>query len=158
MVYLMTGIAVVIVLALSGYAWTLTRRVKAAQQRQQQEEIAAAEALRSKQHELVNDVHFVARSVLAEQCEITEGVLRIHYLIQALDPATWAVDELATVRRHHQATAEMPILDAYQKLSKREQFKLDKQRWQLESDHKDAIEKELTWLVGHRFPNVTLLH
>ncbi len=151
-------IAVAIVAGLAGYAWTLTRRVKDMQQRQQQEEVAAAEALRNKQLELMNDVQFVARAVIAEQCEITEGVLRIHYLVQALDPAIWGMDELATMRSHHQQTSDMPILDDYKKLDKREQFRLDKQRWQLEQQHKAAIVRELEWLVAYRFPNVTLLH
>ncbi|GGY34131.1 hypothetical protein GCM10011297_03930 [Bacterioplanes sanyensis] len=151
-------IAVAIVAGLAGYAWTLTRRVKDMQQRQQQEEVAAAEALRNKQLELMNDVQFVARAVIAEQCEITEGVLRIHYLVQALDPAIWGMDELATIRNHHQQTSDMPILDDYKKLDKREQFRLDKQRWQLEQQHKAAIVRELEWLVAYRFPNVTLLH
>jgi hypothetical protein len=52
----------------------------------------------------------------------------------------------------------MPILEAYQKLSKKEQFRLDRQRWQLEETHKPDISKELQWLVDHSFPNITLLH
>ena len=95
--------------------------------------------------------------MLEAQCEITEGVLRLHYLIQALDPDTWLQDELTTLRQHYNATSAMPILDAYKQLSKKEQFRLDKERLTLEDQHKNAIERELKWLVSHSFPTVTLI-
>jgi maltodextrin utilization protein YvdJ len=150
-------LAVIIIAALSTYAVYLTRKVKAVEQRQAEEEAEAALNLRNKQLELVSDIRFIARSVLEAQCEITEGVLRLHYLIQALDPDTWHQDELATVRQHYGATSAMPILDAYKQLSKKEQFQLDKQRLTLEDQHKNAIERELKWLVTHSFPTVTLI-
>src|SRR5690606_41757448 len=89
--------------------------------------------------------------------EITEGVLRIQYLMSALDPDAWQLDELATLRQHHEATAGMPILDAYKALPKKEQFRLDRERWTLEERHKPAVQRELQWLVSYRFPGVTLL-
>ena len=154
-------IGLLIIAGLAVHAWKLTRQVKQAeqqaQQQQQDEEAAAAHNLRQKQLELVTDIRFVARSVIAQQCEITEGVLRIHYLISGLDPDAWQLPELKTLRTHHDQTREMPILDAYKQLPKKEQFKLDKQRWTLEQQHKEAIEKELNWLVNYSFPQVTLL-
>lgn len=155
----LTGLAIII--ALATYAWHLVKKVKQAEsdaERQQRDEEAnAAHNLRQKQLELVNDIRFVARSVLEQQCEITEGVLRIRYLISGLDPDAWQLPELAQLRSHYDATRTMPILDEYKKLDKKQQFKLDKQRWTLESNNKDAIEKELRWLVAYSFPQVTLL-
>ena len=154
-------IGLIIIASLAGYAWHLTRQVKRAQQQteqqQQQEAAQAAHNLRQKQLELVTDIRFIARSVLAQQCEITEGVLRIQYLMNGLDPDAWQLSELHHVRAHYDATRHMPILDAYKKLSKKEQFKIDQQRWTLEKQHQEAIEKELTWLVSYSFPQVTLL-
>ena len=80
---------------------------------------AAEQKLRERQLDLLEDIRFIARSVLAEQCEITEGVMRIHYLLTGLDSATWQRDELATLREHQRATCGMPIMDAYKALSKR---------------------------------------
>lgn len=154
-------VGLIIIAALGAYAFHLTRKVKRAQQqaqqKQQQEAASAAYNLRQKQLELVTDIRFIARSVLAQQCEITEGVLRIHYLMSGLDPDAWQLPELETLRKHYQATHTMPILKDYKALAKKEQFKLDKQRWALENEHKDAIEKELNWLVTYEFPQVTLL-
>ena len=154
-------VGLIIIIILAAYAWNLVKQVKQAEadvERQQQEEAAkAAHNLRQKQLELVNDIRFVARSVLEQQCEITEGVLRIHYLISGLDPDAWQLPELTQLRKHYESTRSMPILDEYKKLNKKQQFKLDTERWTRESDNKEAIEKDLRWLVTYSFPQVTLL-
>ncbi len=149
--------ALIIIAALAYYAWHLTTKVKKLHQAQKEEQAQAELQLRNRQLELLQDIRFIARAVLAEQCEITEGVLRIQYLMSALDPDAWQLDELATLRQHHEATAGMPILDAYKALPKKEQFRLDRERWTLEERHKPAVQRELQWLVSYRFPGVTLL-
>ncbi len=154
---LLLAAAVLIILALAGYAWHLTRRVNEVQQQQQQEQAQAELKLRQRQLELLQDIRFIARAVLEEQCDITEGVLRIQYLMSALDPDAWQLDELVTLRQHHAATAGMPILDAYKALPKKDQFRLDQERWALEERHKEAVQRELRWLISYRFPAVTLL-
>lgn len=154
---LLLSAAILIVAVLAGYAWHLTHKVKQLEKKRQQEEAAAALQLRERQQSLLHDIRFIARSVIEEQCEITEGVLRLQYLITALDPAVWELDELQTVRRHHQATASMPILDAYRQLSRKEQFHIDKQRFALEEEHRVSVGRELRWLVTYSFPGVTLI-
>lgn len=154
-------IAITILTPLAAYAWYLTQKVKQAETEQQAEQdkeaAAAAHNLRQKQLSLLQDIRFIARSILAEQCEITEGVLRLHYLITTLDADVWHMPDIPTLREHYQATQDMPILDAYQQLPRKEQFKLDKQRWDLEDKNKKKIEQELNWLVTYSFPGVTLL-
>lgn len=157
MLWLLLSIGTIIVLGLATYAWRLSNQLKQQQQRQQQEMANADNQLRQKQRELQQDIAFVARAVLAEQCEITEGVLRIHYLLSGLDPEAWHTPELEPLRRHYDATQHMPILDEYKKLDRKQQFQLDRQRWALESEHKDVIEKALQWLSHYSYPNVALL-
>jgi len=155
--YSLMILGLLIIALLAGYAWHLTRKVNAVKQRQQEEEAQAALQLRNRQLELLQDIRFIARSVLDEQCEITEGVLRIQYLLSSLDPTVWEQDELRAVRSHYQSTASMPILDAYKQLPRKEQFKLDQQRWALEKENQPVIERELRWLVSYSFPAVTLI-
>ena len=150
-------VALAILIGLGAYAWKLQKQLTHVQQLKVAEETQAAENLRKHQQELLQDIHFIARSVLSDQCEITEGVLRLQYLIKGLDPSAWYLKELQTIRLHYEATSHMPILEAYQALSRQEQFKLDNQRWQLEADHKSGIMRELQWLVTYRFNSVTLL-
>lgn len=147
-----------IILVLAGYAWYLFSKLRTLKKEQLATSIAAEEKIRSYQQELIHDVHFIARAVLAEQCEITEGVIRIHFLISKLDPDAWLNESLSTTRQYYAATLDMPILDAYKALSKQEQFTLDNERFRLEKEHKDAIHKEFKWLVAFDFPAVTLVH
>lgn len=153
--------ALIFIAVLAYHAWHLVQKVKQAEaeheQQQKQEAAAAAHNLRQKQLELVKDINFVARSVLEQQCEVTEGVLRIHYLLSGLDRDVWQMPELETLRAHYDATKDMPILDAYKRLSRKEQFAIDKQRWSLEEKNKLQVEQELKWLVAYDFPGVTLL-
>lgn len=149
--------ALLIITVLAAYAWHLTRQVREAEQQQADEQAQAAHNLRQHQLGLLEDIRFIARSVLAEQCEITEGVMRLHFLITSLDPDSWQLDELSVVRQHHQATAAMPILEAYKALPKKEQFRLDQERFRLEDGHKEGVLRELRWLTDYAFPTVTLL-
>ena len=151
-------IAVLIIAALGAYAWHLTRQVKEQETRRLAEEAEAEQQLRQHQLSLIQDVHFVCKAVITDQCEITEGVLRLEYLIRGLDPDTWGAQELNTLRHFYSLVREMPILDAYRQLPKKEQFRLDNERWNLEATHKDAIFHELNWLLEYRFPAVSLVH
>lgn len=151
-------IAVLIVAALGAYALHLTRKVKEQETRQRAEEAEAEQQLRQHQLGLIQDVHFVCKAVITDQCEITEGVLRLEYLVRGLDPDVWNAAELNTLRHFYSLAREMPILDAYKNLSRQEQFRLDKHRWDLEETHKDDILRELQWLVEYRFPAVSLVH
>ncbi len=150
-------LAVTIIAGLSLYAWRLTRQVSAMKQAQQDEEAAGELHLHQHQEELVGDIRFIARAVIAGQCEITEGVLRTHYLLHGLDAEVWAREELHMIRNHYDATRDMPILQAYKELPRKEQFALDSRRLRLEEQHKAAIEREFRWLSSYSFPQVTLL-
>lgn len=155
---ILIALAVATIAGLGWYAWHLTQKVRE-QERQQQEETAKAEQqLRQYQLGLMEDVHFVCKAVLTEQCEITEGVLRLQYLIRGLDPDVWNARELQGLRTFYSLIKDMPILDAYKELTRKEQFRLDNERWRLEEAHKADILRELQWIMDYRFPTVTLVH
>ena len=154
----LVSLGTVIILLLAGYAWHLIRKLRVLEKEQAAADTAAKKKIKEFQNELIHDIRFIARAVLEEQCEITEGVIRIHFLINKLDPDTWQNDALHIVRQHYAAVSNMPILDAYKALGKQEQFKLDNERYRLETEHKDGVYKDLQWLILHDFPAVTLVH
>lgn len=154
---LLISVGTLIIAALAGYAWHLLSKVKANEASQKLEQAEAELKLRQHQEELVSDIRFIARSVVQQQCDITEGVLRVNYLLTGLDPDAWQLSEITTIRTHYDATKDMPILDAYKALNPKERFALDKRRLELEEAHKMSIEKEFRWLAKHSFPQVTLL-
>ena len=147
-----------IILVLAAYTIYLYSKIRTLKKEQEDAEVAAAVKIKDFQNELIQDIRFIARAVLEEQCEITEGVMRIHYLVAKLDPDAWNNDSLTVTRKHYSATAKMPILDAYKALNKQEQFKLDNERYRLENENKQAIHNEFKWLISYDFPAVTLLH
>ncbi|TNC88893.1 DUF2489 domain-containing protein [Thalassolituus sp.] len=149
--------AAIVILALAGYALHLTRQVKKMQAEQRAEEAEAELQLRKYQEGLVQDIRFIASSVVQEQCDITEGVLRIQYLLNGLDPAVWEMQELKTVRDHYEATRTMPILEAYKALTPKQQFAIDRERLRLEDQNKASVTREFRWLAAYSFPQVTLL-
>lgn len=151
-------VGILIVLALGAYAWRLTRQVQVMEAKQLEEEQLAAQNLRNKQMETIEDIRFLCRSVMAEQCEITEGVMRLHFAVNSLDTSYWFRDELKSLRSHHDSTSAMPILDAYKKLPAKQRFELDKTRWKLEEDNKAAIMKELDWLLNSSFQEIFRIH
>src|SRR5690554_3261521 len=117
MILLLLILAVIIIATLAGYAWSLQQQVKAQQQQQLKAQAEAEQSLRNFQLGLVADIGFMTRSILAEQCEITEGALRLHYLLNSLDPEVWQQTELDTLRSFYALVAQMPILEAYKALS-----------------------------------------
>lgn len=157
-VLILVTLGTAIILGLAGYAWHLWSKLRVFKEEQNEANRAAEEKIKEFQKELIHDVRFIARAVLEEQCEITEGVIRIHFLISKLDPEVWLNESLSTTRQFYAATLDMPILDAYKALSKQEQFTLDNERFRLEKEHKDAIYKEFKWLVAFDFPAVKLVH
>jgi len=150
-------IALLVILPLAWYAWRLTGKVRTMEEQQKREDAAAELQLKKHQEELISDIRFVSRSVLQKQCDITEGVMRLQYLVQGLDPDVWQLDELTALRTHYHATSDMPILDAYKALTPKQQFQIDKERLTLEEENRLSIERELKWLSLYSFPQVTLV-
>jgi len=149
--------AVIIILALAGYAWYLLRKVRKVEAQQKAEQAQAEMNLRKRQQNLLQDIRLIAKAVTEDQCEITEGVMRLQYLITALDPEVWEAGELTLVREHHAATSDMPILEQYKALTPKQQFSIDSRRYALEEKNNAGVKRELKWLIKHQFGNVTLI-
>lgn len=150
MVYLITA-AIVIVVALSAvaaYYLIQLKRVKKAQAKQIQ---INKEAWQKHRDELAGDLRFIANAMLQGQCEITEGCLRLKVLMDRLDDELQHKPEFKTIQAHFAQTINMPTHEAYKALSKQEQFKLDKTRYNLEAQNKEQILIEVKTLAEYKF-------
>lgn len=127
-------------------------------QQQQQERQLAQQNLDKRNNELITDIRFIANSMLQQQCELTEGVLRIHHLSDRLDIDIMRQVQFASLHQHFNQTRDMPILDAYKALSKRDRFQLDKKRLELEEANKEAVLAEIKLLVSYSFDSLKQLH
>lgn len=155
-------LASLIIFALASYAFHLKRQIKInereAKEKDEAERKLAQKNLNKRNHNIIGDIRFIAQSILTDQCEITEGVLRIHHLADALDTDIMQQDQFSTLHNHFNACKSMAIKEAYKALSKKQRFQQDKQRYRLEQDNKEQVLKEAQLIKEYSFANLKNLH
>ena len=77
--------------------------------------------------------------------------MRLGYLIPKIDDSEDLKHTFSHIYDHYSATAHMPIKEAYQALSKKQQFKLDSERLTLEAKNKQGVLKDSKKLAVHSF-------
>ena len=87
----------------------------------------------------------------AEQCEVSEGVLRIwvllgHYNKDAEQPKDYD-NVYSGFANLYKVIKDMPTHDARKKLGKQERFKMDVARWDAEKEFAEQIKKDLELLL-----------
>ncbi|OUR64016.1 hypothetical protein A9Q73_09145 [Bermanella sp. 47_1433_sub80_T6] len=144
-----TGIAIILSLsAIAGYYLLKLRKVKL----QQNEQIELnRQAWLDSQEELAADIRFIAKAMVQQQCEITEGCLRLKVLMDRLDETLQHNGDYQTIQLHYQKTAHMPHHKAYTTLNKKQQFKLDQDRFELENQHRQKVLLEAKQLSDYQF-------
>jgi len=146
------GVAIILILsAVAAYYLVQLKNLKQKQALQQAENEAS---WRKHQQELCNDLKFIAKAMLQGQCEITEGCLRITYLMSRLDESLLSDPSYSTVVKHAGLTAHMPTHQAYKDLTRKEQFKLDQERFKLEETNKKAVLKEAALIADISIPSL----
>lgn len=150
---ILLGAAIIATLAL--VALYYLRQVKLQTQKQEQQRAENEAAWRAHQLELHNDLRFIANALLQGQCEITEGCLRMTYLMSRLDESLLSKSEYSTIVKHAGMTAHMPTHQAYKDLTRKEQFKLDQERFKLEDNHRSAVLKEAKLVMELQLPSLT---
>ena len=155
-------IACLVVTALAAYAIFLHLQIKNKQQEVLAKETAerelAQQNLDKRNNGIIGDIRFIAQALITEQCEITEGVLRIHHLADALDSDIMLQAEFSTIHSHFNETRGMAIKEEYKNLTKKERFQQDQQRFRLEETNKDNVIEEAKRVVKYSFDNLKKLH
>lgn len=144
-------IATVIIVALSIIATYYLFKVHQLKKEQAEQNKQNQAAWQANQDELIKDIQFIANSMLQQQCEITEGCMRLGYLIPKVDDSEAIKHTFKHIHNHYTETAHMPIKEAYQALNKKEQFKLDSQRFSLEAKNKQGVLEDSKKLAAHIF-------
>jgi Tfp pilus assembly protein PilO len=155
-------IAMIIVISLAAYAFHLQHKVKTlAQEKQDKDEAERALAqqnLDKRNNSIITDIRFIAQSLIAEQCEMTEAVLRIHHLADALDSDLMLQEQFSTIHQHFIACKAMAIKEAYKELPKKLRFQQDQQRFRLEESNKSPVLAEARLIIEYSFANLKNLH
>ncbi|GEA08984.1 hypothetical protein KUL42_37450 [Alteromonas sp. KUL42] len=140
----LSGIALLIIIGLGFYAGKLLFLLK--QQKAQQE------ATRNGRVKSISEsIALIAKAMEQQQCELSEGVIRIVNLLNAL-PLVEPPNYKAQYPHIHSLFIEVSgfaILEARQKLTKVERRKQDLAREQIESEYESKVLAELPALQAY---------
>ena len=140
----LSGIALIIIVGLGFYAGKLLfmlRQQKARQEAARQSRIA----------NITDSIIVIAKAMEQQQCDLSEGVIRIVNLLNAL-PINSPPDFKAQYPQVHALFTEVSgfaILEARQQLPKNERRKQDIAREQIESEYESKVLDELPPLKAY---------
>jgi hypothetical protein len=122
------------------------------------ERLLAQKNLDKRNDKIIEDIRFIAKALISNQCEMTEAVMRIHYLADALDSDIMLQNQYSTIHLHFLACKDMAIKDAYKDLSKKLRFQQDQHRLRLEASNETAVLAEAELIIQYAFANLKNLH
>lgn len=138
--YVIIALAFVLVAGLAYYAGQLLWKVK-------QQEKAQQDKREKRVKYLTDSIGHIAKAMQAEQCEMSEGVLRIWVLLEHYNRELTTPTDYNSIYPGflglYDVIKDMPTHDARKKLGKQERFKMDVERWDAEKEFGEQIKKDL---------------
>ncbi|MGX2955650.1 DUF2489 domain-containing protein [Ursidibacter arcticus] len=131
-------LAVLVLISMAGYAISLFMKLNRQQKQLKQ-------AKNARYLNILDSIDVIARAMLVEQCDFSEGVLRLKPLLDVLGkklsqfPAMWEL---------YQVVESMPILEERKTLKRNERMKLDLEREAKEAELAEQIKTELQQLLA----------
>ncbi|MBY5993385.1 DUF2489 domain-containing protein [Ferrimonas balearica] len=124
----MMALGALIVVALAAYAASLLWQLRQVKQRQ-------AAAVAQRRSDLLEQIQLVAKACQQQQCEPSEGALRLVNLLRALPDADQEQlrQRYPVLHELYDNIAHHPILEARKALKRNERMKLDMERAHWES-------------------------
>jgi hypothetical protein len=148
--YLMI-VGLLIVLLLVGIAIYYLRKVKKMQATKEQQLKHLDELKKDHNNYLNKSVQVLAQGLIDDQLTLTEGAIRISVLLDNLKIDDEVRNDYSAIFKLAEATAHIPILDAWGKLSKNEKKQFDKARLGIEDQYKDFVVDAARRLKGKSF-------
>ena len=143
---ILIGFGSLIIRALAVYAGRLLYRVKAQQVQQlnQQNEAIAARKVR-----ITESVQIIAKAMGSEECDLSEGAIRISKLLAAIpaaEPVDWAL-EYPDLHAFYDKIKHMPIMDERSALAKKERMQHDLDRFRFEGEYAERVQQDVVRLT-----------
>ena len=146
-------VGAVIIAGLAFYAGQLLYKLRAQKQliakERAKQQAKLVQSRIERNAKLADSIHLIARAMHQEQCEFSEGCLRIWVLMSQY--SFEHDDDLAIsypgIFAMYEVVKEMPTHDARKKYSKKEIFKLDSARWRAEESNADAIKADCEKII-----------
>lgn len=145
-------VAVIIIVVLAGYALKLTKQVKVAEAERERRLAEIDERAEEVMDEVALGIGVIARAYLQDDMSPTEASLRIVTIADQLQISGFVEAMHPSVYELARRTQHLPILEAYAKLGRQEQHKVDLERWKHEAELKEALDPSMKSLQDFKRP------
>jgi len=132
-------LAVLIVVALGAYALHLHRKVQALDVEREKVRLLFEQQLKEKSEETSKSIIILAKGVVADELSITEACLRISWLLTQINPEAREAEAYSVFYQVADATAHIPILDAWKALTREQRKAFDRERLETEKAFGDFV-------------------
>lgn len=137
-------LAALILISMAGYAIHLIMKVNRQKRREQALIEKAKQSQKERYLRILESIDIISRAMISEQCDLSEGVLRLKPLLDVLGKklsyynAMWSLYEVVE---------NMPILEERKNLKRNERMKLDLEREVKEAELEAEIKIECEQLL-----------
>ena len=131
-------VAVCIIVGMIGYATYLLLAL-------QKQKKALQQARRNRINRIKESIEIIAKAMLNDDCNLSEGVLRLKML---LEPVGMSLKHYSAMWRLYETVEDMPTHEARNALKKNERMRLDLQRESAEAALEKNIKLELHQLLA----------
>jgi hypothetical protein len=129
-----------VILPMAVYALVLALRLHRQGRARRAAEAARAQAGRQRDAQARLGIRLLAGAMIAEDITLTEGCQRISYLLGQLEPGDdFRESEVRVFFQVAEATAHLPILDAWQALDRDRKRACTRERRRIEADFRDFV-------------------
>lgn len=144
MLYLIIAVGLLIIIGLAFYAGQLLWKVK-------QKNLTEQEQKTKRLTYLTDSISHIAKAMKAEQCELSEGVLRIWVLLDHYNSEQAAPKDYPEIYPGfaglYDVIKDMPTHEARKRQNKQERFKMDVQRWDAEKELGEQIATDVDGIM-----------
>lgn len=134
-IFILLGVAVFVLAIYLGLLLNQVKKQKIALENQRKK---AQEAATKRELFILESIEIICKGVIQDQCEVSEGVLRIKNLKDQLEYMSMDMD-LHVFDQMYGEIEQFDILEARSELSKQERFNQDKKRFAVENEYKDRV-------------------
>ncbi len=148
-IWLANLIGAALIVALCVYIWRKWRALQAIQREHSALQTAQHKEYENLRKHLVESMQVIAKSMLDEQVELSEGCIRIKVLMDNYDPDLHQLQQFSIFSIMYSQLEHMPTHEARQQADKKLIRKLDAERFRLERHHRDEVREAAKSLLLH---------
>tara|TARA_B110000116_G_C16791879_1_gene564265 strand:- start:2718 stop:3167 length:450 start_codon:yes stop_codon:yes gene_type:complete len=143
--------AVLTVFGLAAYAGYLHFLLRKKERRQSAAQLELQEQAKEKREQVNSSIQILAKSCGVDQLTFTEASIRIRGLLNTLSVDESIREEFSAFYQLADATAHIPVLAEWKKLTRSEQNNLQREREKLEQQHREFVQSAAKRILGRSF-------